>query len=100
MQPCAAQQAIFCTEPISIIHDTDEGPVHLFVLPSKAGWRAFHWSPREAGTWTFSTLQEANEHLLRFFGNLYSGHRCSLACGPVDGIDAHKSDDLWGMIRE
>lgn len=100
MQPCAAQQTIVCAEPVSFIHHTGDGPVHLLVRPSKAGWRAFHWGRQEAGTWTFNTLREANEHVLRFFEKLYFGHRCSAACGPVDAIDVHKSDDLWGMIRE
>ena len=100
MQPSAAQQAMACAEPISFIHDTGDGSVHLLVRPSKAGWRAFHWGPKEAGTWTFSTLQEANQHLLRFFGKLYFGHQCSAACGRVNAIDTHKSDDLWGMIQE
>jgi hypothetical protein len=100
MQPCTAQPTIGCAEPISLIHYTEDGAVHLLVRPSKAGWRAFHWGRKEAGTWTFNTLQEANGHLLRFFEKLYSGHRCAPACGPVDAIDAHKSDDLWGMIRD
>lgn len=100
MQPQAAGQAIACTQPISVIHYTGDGAVHLLVRPSKAGWQALHWGPNEAGTWTFNTLDEANWHLVRFFEKLYSRHCCSSACGPVDAIDAHKSDDLWGMIRE
>ena len=100
MQPSAAQQPIVCAEPVSFIHYTADGPVHLLVRPSKAGWRAFHWGRKEAGTWTFNTLQEANGHLLRFFERLFFGHRCSPACGPVNDIDAHKSDDLWGMIQD
>jgi hypothetical protein len=45
-------------------------------------------------------VHEANEHVLRFFEKLYFGHRCSAACGPVNAIGAHKSDDLWSMTRE
>jgi len=100
MKSCAAQQKIACAEPISFIHHTGDGPVHLVVRPSKGGWRAFHWGRHEAGTWTFNTLQEANAHLLQFFEQLYLEHRCSAACGPVGAIDAHRADDLWGMIRE
>jgi hypothetical protein len=100
MPTSAVQQTIACAEPVSFIHHTDDGPVHLLARPSKGGWRAFHWGRQEAGTWTFNTLQEANEHLLQFFEKLYFGHRCSAACGPVDAIEIHKSDDLWGMIRE
>lgn len=99
MRPSAAQ-TFACAEPLSFIHHTEDGPVHLLVRPSKAGWRALHRGRNEAGTWTFSTLPEANEHLLCFFEKLYLGHRCSPACGPVNAIDVHKSDDLWGMIQE
>ena len=100
MQASAAQQPVVFAEPLSFIHHTGDGPVHLLVRPSKTGWRAFHWGRNEAGTWTFNTLQEANQHLFHFFEKVYSGHRCSAACGPVDVIDTHKSDDLWGMMHE
>ena len=100
MRTSTAQQPVVCAEPLSFIHHTNDGPIHLLVRPSKTGWRAFHWGRNEAGTWTFSTLQEANEHLLCFFEKLYPGHRCSAACGAVRAIDVHKSDDLWGMIQE
>ena len=45
-------------------------------------------------------MAEANEYVLRRFRELYYGHRCTAACGPVDAISLHKSSDLWGMIRE
>jgi len=100
MEHCQARQAIDIGEPISFIHHTDDGPVHLLVKASKARWKAIHWGRQEAGVWTFNTLQEANEHVLRFFQRLYFAHKCSSACGPVDSIDRHKAHDRWGMIRD
>lgn len=88
------------TEPLSVIHDTGDGPVHLLVKPSNNGWQALHWGHKVGGAWTFSTVAEANEHALHWFDELYYGHRCSSACGRVDTIARHKSDDPWGMIRD
>jgi hypothetical protein len=87
-------------EPLSFIHDTVDGPVHLLVKPSNNGWQALHWGHKAGGAWTFSSVAEANEHALHWFDELYHGHRCSSACGPVDTIARHKSDDPWGMIRD
>jgi hypothetical protein len=88
------------TAPISFIHQTKHGPVHLLVKAAKSGWVALYWGSAVAGTWPSATLAEANEAVLRCFRNLFFGHQCSDACGPVDGIAAHKSNDPWGMIRD
>jgi hypothetical protein len=88
------------TEPLSFIHDTGDGPVHLLVKPCNKGWQALHWGHKVGGAWTFSTMAEANEHALHWFNERYCGHRCSSRCGPVNTIARHKSDDPWGMIRE
>jgi hypothetical protein len=85
-------------EPISYIHQTKDGPVHLLVKAGKSGWVALYWGSRVAGTWSGATLAEANETVLRWFRKIFVGHQCSDACGPVDGLTAHKSDDPWGMI--
>jgi hypothetical protein len=86
--------------PVSFIHQTGDGPVHLLVRASRVGWDSLHWGRRLAGTWTFPTMAEANEYVLRRFQDLYYGHRCNAACRPVDAISSHKSDDLWGIIQE
>jgi hypothetical protein len=86
--------------PISFIHQTKDGPVHLLVRQGKAGWIALYWGTRVAGTWPSATLAEANENVVRCFRNIYFGHQCSDACGPVDVVTAHKSDDVWGMVRD
>jgi hypothetical protein len=86
--------------PISFIHQTSDGPVHLLVKNSKLGWDSFHWGRNLAGAWTFNTLGEANQYVLRQFRKLYYAHRCSGACRPVNAITLHRYDDPWGMIRE
>ena len=87
-------------KPISFIHQTGDGPVHLLVKASRLGWDSLHWGKRLAGGWTFPTMGEANEYVLGRFQELYCGHRCTTACGPVDSVTCHKSGDWWGMIRE
>lgn len=86
--------------PVSFIHVTGDGPFHLLVRATTAGWDSLHWGPRLAGAGTFKTLQEANEYVLRRFQALYYGHRCSTGCVSVDGAAIHKYDDPWGMIPE
>jgi hypothetical protein len=50
--------------PISFIHQTSDGPVHLLVKNSKLGWDSFHWERNLGGAWTFNTLGEANQYVL------------------------------------
>jgi hypothetical protein len=91
---------VVASEPISFIHETRDGLVHLLVKPSKSGWVALYWGSRVAGAWPSATLAQANENVLRCFQNIYFGHKCSEACRPAGSIAAHKSDDLWGMVRD
>ena len=86
--------------PISFIHQTKDGPVHLLVREAKSGWLALYWGTRVAGTWPCATLAQANENVLRCFRNIYFSHQCSDACRPADNIAAHKSNDTWGMMRD
>jgi hypothetical protein len=86
--------------PISFVHETKDGPVHLLVKESDKGWEALHWGRKVAGRWTLNTMAQANQCVLRVFGELYGGHQCSAACRPVETVASHKSDDRWGMIRE
>ena len=86
--------------PISFIHQTGDGPVHLLVKPSKKGWDSLHWNSKGAAAWTFPTMLEANDYVLRYFKDIYAGHRCSAQCGLVATIDRHKSGDVWGLIRK
>ncbi|MBZ5591520.1 MAG: hypothetical protein LAP39_04745 [Acidobacteriia bacterium] len=92
--------SILASAPISFIHQTKDGPVHLLVKAANSGWLALYWGSRVAGTWPCATLAQANENVLRCFRNIYFAHQCSNACGPVDALAAHKSDDVWGMIRD
>jgi hypothetical protein len=91
---------VVAREPISFIHETRDGLVHLLVKPSKSGWVALYWGSRVAGAWPCATLAQANENVLRCFRNIYFGHKCAEACRPADTLAEHKSDDLWGMVRD
>ena len=88
------------SEPISFVHQTSDGLVHLVVKPARSGWVALYWGSRVAGTWPSATLAEANENVQRCFRNIYFAHQCSEACRPVDTLAAHKCDDLWGILRD
>src|SRR5271154_6978780 len=83
MRISAALSKIDNAEPVSFVHQTRDGPVHLLVRASRAGWDSLHWGKRLAGAWTFPTMAEANDYALRRFRDLYLGHRCTAACGPV-----------------
>lgn len=90
---------VIAREPISFIHETRDGRVHLLVKPAQSGWIALYWGSRVAGAWPCATLAQANENVLRCFRNIYVSHKCSEACRPADTVAAHESDDLWGMLR-
>jgi hypothetical protein len=94
------QAASVATRPISFIHQTKDGPVHLLVKTAKSGWIALYWGSRVAGTWPSATLAEANENVLRCFRNIYFAHQCTDACGPAENLAAHKRDDVWGMMQD
>ncbi|HKW98134.1 MAG TPA: hypothetical protein VJN43_10395 [Bryobacteraceae bacterium] len=100
MEPRIARETFTPAGPISFIHLTEDGPVHLLVKESKSGWVSIHWSRHLAGSWTFKTMDEANAHVLQRFEYLYPGHRCSQDCRPASAAVLHESDDLWGMICE
>src|ERR1700694_2119932 len=51
--PSENQRSIGFSGPISFIHQTRDGPVHLLVKASARGWESLHWGYRVAGTWTF-----------------------------------------------
>jgi hypothetical protein len=91
--------SIRASGPVSYVHQTGDGPVHLLVKASKTGWEALYWGNKVAGAWTYTTMAEANENVLRCFEKLYLGHECSSACRRVDSLDVHRSADVWGIIR-
>ena len=100
MEPRSDRAKIELDRPLSFIHQTGDGPVHLLVKSSKLGWDSIHWGRNIAGAWTFKTMAEANHYVLRRFRKLYHGHRCSGACRQVNILALHKYDDPWGMIQE
>lgn len=100
MSTFAARVTANCAKPVSFIHQTVDGPVHLVVRASKSGWQAFFWGTNQAEASTFRTMAEANQSVLRHFDEIYMAHRCTAECGPVEAIALHKPDDPWGLIRE
>lgn len=71
--------------PVSVVHQTEDGPVHLWASPGQDGrWRARIWGQQLAGTHQFQTLAEANRHLLESFLQMFPDHVCSSGCVPLD----------------
>jgi hypothetical protein len=71
--------------PVSLVHQTEDGSVHLWASPDKHGdWKARIWGQQLAGARRFPTLAEANQHLLDAFAQMFPGHICSGACERLD----------------
>ena len=71
--------------PVSLVHQTEDGPVHLWASPDKeSGWKARIWGQQLAGAHRFQTLVEANRHLLDSFARMFPDHRCSAGCEQLD----------------
>jgi len=71
--------------PVSRVHLTEDGPVHLWASPDKdGGWKARIWGRQLAGARRFQTLAEANRHLLDSFARMFPGHLCSGGCEQLD----------------
>ncbi len=67
--------------PISAVHATKDGPIHLQVTRTARGtWLARHWGRELDGGWEFDTVEEANEWNLRSFAEMYPEHRCTGRC--------------------
>lgn len=74
-------------EPVSFIHDTEDGPIHLLTLPDKdGGWKALHWGTTLSGGRHFRTMVKANVHLLQSFAELFPDHVCTLRCGTAEKV--------------
>ncbi len=63
------------TSPLDFTHETDSGPVHLFVQPADGGG----WQASITSVEPFETVAEANEFLNRIISRAYPKHKCS-AC--------------------
>jgi len=78
-------EKVRATVPASLVHQTEDGPVHLWAkLDGKAGWRAQIWGLELAGARRFETLQEANRYLRDSFAEMFPGHVCSAQCASLD----------------
>jgi hypothetical protein len=71
--------------PASMVHQTEDGPVHLWASPDKGdGWKARIWGRQLAGARRFPSLAEANRHLLDSFARMFPDHLCSGGCEHLD----------------
>jgi len=78
----AATRAVL---PVSVVHQTEDGPVHLWASPNKEGdWRARIWGRQLAGARRFATMGETNRHLLDSFARMFPEHVCTTACMELD----------------
>ncbi len=70
-------------QPVNFVHRTAEGEIRLLVTQSASGgWRALISGQDLEGAKQFTTVQEANEFVLRSFEEMFPEHRCTEACGP------------------
>lgn len=76
-------------EPMSFIHDTEDGLIHLWAAKANAGgWNARFWGGQLAGGAHFKTLEEALNHLSRRFAEMFPEHVCSIGCGASGAVAA------------
>ena len=74
-------ELLVAREPLSLIHDTEDGPIHLWTLPDKDGaWEACFWGIELAGTRRFRTMAQANSYLLGSFARMFPTHSCTDRC--------------------
>ena len=70
---------------VSEIHDTEDGPIHLWVYPAKeGGWNAINWGHQLAGARHFKTVAKANAYLLDAFRRMFPEHTCNAKCGTAE----------------
>jgi hypothetical protein len=87
-------------KPISLIHDTEDGMVHLWASEAKeGGWNARFWGEALAGAAHFGTVEEANAHLARCFAEMFPAHVCTEACGTPGAVAARNAADARGLFH-
>jgi hypothetical protein len=66
---------------VTVVHETDTGPVHLHLERSEEGVWISNFRGRDLeGTDSFATRSEALEYLRRSFGEMFPGHGCGPRC--------------------
>ena len=74
-------------EPVSFIHDTEDGQVHLWASSDdEGGWNARFWGRELAGARHFDTVAKANAYLRDSFTEMFPEHRCTEQCGTATEI--------------
>jgi hypothetical protein len=82
--------------PVSFVHQTGDGPVHLWAVPDQeGGWRARIWGRQLAGARRFATMAEANQYLRESFAQMFHGHQCGGGCRYLeDTAHEHAADKM------
>jgi hypothetical protein len=70
--------------PVSVVHATTSGIVHLLVTYSKdGGWNARMWGADLTILRRFSALNDANRFLMKNFARHYPKHQCTPQCAAL-----------------
>jgi len=78
-------ERVRATVPASLVHQTEDGPVHLWATSDgNGGWRARIWGRELAGARRFATLTDANRYLRYSFAEIFPKHECSAGCASLD----------------
>ena len=69
---------------VSSIHETEDGLVHLLVVPDKeGGWRATIFGQQLACARHFDSVAGANSYVIASFSQMFPEHLCGSKCAPA-----------------
>jgi hypothetical protein len=68
------------SKPVYFRHDTADGFIYSRVEHHGARWVERHWGDQLDGVNEFDTMQEANEHAVAAFAQMFREHRCTERC--------------------
>jgi len=67
--------------PLSFVHDTADGFIHLKVERRGRKWVARHWGEHLEGMRECASIREANAYSVASFQEMFPEHRCTDRCG-------------------
>jgi len=67
-------------KPLFLVHDTADGLIYLRTERQGPRWIARLWGGQFQGARKCRTIQEANEHLLATFHEMFAEHYCTERC--------------------
>ena len=68
------------SKPVYLMHDTADGFIYSRVQREGQKWVERHWGDTIAGRSQVETMQQANEHALAAFSQMFPEHRCTERC--------------------